>query len=84
MEIASYRPGFVSEMQNGTVNPDRGLLQVVSGSGEFNDAVVRGFMASNKLDQAGVDYQIIAITGPQSSGKSTLLNHVVSHQAAGA
>ena len=65
-------------MQNGTVNTDRGLLQVVSGSGEFNDAVVRGFMASNKLDQAGVDYQIVAITGPQSSGKSTLLNHVVS------
>ncbi|KAK9867191.1 hypothetical protein WJX84_006772 [Apatococcus fuscideae] len=63
-------------MQNGSVNTDRGLLQVVSGSGEFNDAVVRAFLTSNKLDQAGVDYQIIAITGPQSSGKSTLLNYV--------
>ena len=75
--VASDRLRPVLTMENGTVNPDRGLLQVVSGSGEFNDAVVRGFMANNKLDQAGVDYQIIAITGPQSSGKSTLLNHVV-------
>lgn len=64
-------------MQSGPPNPERGLLQVVSGTGEFNDALVREFVIKNKLDQAGVDYQIIAITGPQSSGKSTLLNHVV-------
>ncbi|KAK9839889.1 hypothetical protein WJX74_009244 [Apatococcus lobatus] len=63
-------------MQAGPPNPERGLLQVVSGTGEFNDAIVRNFLTTNKLDQAGVDYQIIAITGPQSSGKSTLLNHV--------
>ena len=64
-------------MQAGPPNPERELLQVVSGSGEFNNALVREFLTKNKLDQSGVDYQIIAITGPQSSGKSTLLNHVV-------
>ena len=64
-------------MQAGPPKPQRELLQVVSGSGEFNNALVREFLTKNKLDQSGVDYQIIAITGPQSSGKSTLLNHVV-------
>ena len=51
--------------------------QVVTGAGEFNTSQVASFAAASRLDSAGVDYQIVAITGPQSSGKSTLLNHVV-------
>ena len=52
--------------------------QVVSGSGSFNTAEVTDFATTSQLASAGVRYQIVAITGPQSSGKSTLLNHVVS------
>ena len=52
--------------------------QVVSGSGGFNTAEVTDFATQSQLASAGVRYQIVAITGPQSSGKSTLLNHVVS------
>ena len=51
--------------------------QVVSGSGNFNAAEVTEFASASQLASAGVQYQIVAITGPQSSGKSTLLNHVV-------
>lgn len=54
------------------------VLQVVSGDGDFNEADVRQFVSAAHIDTAGVDYQTIAITGPQSSGKSTLMNALVS------
>ena len=54
-----------------------GILQVVSGDGDFNDDGVTSFMRENDVQDAGVDYQVIAITGPQSSGKSTLMNALV-------
>jgi tRNA U34 5-carboxymethylaminomethyl modifying GTPase MnmE/TrmE len=57
---------------------DQQVLQVVSGDGEFNEADVRHFVSAAHIDTAGVDYQTIAITGPQSSGKSTLMNALVS------
>lgn len=53
------------------------VLQVVSGDGEFNTEGVEEFVRSNGIDTSGVGYNIVAITGPQSSGKSTLLNHLV-------
>lgn len=59
------------------------VLQVVSGDGQFDTEGVEAFVRANKIDTAGVDYDIVAITGPQSSGKSTLLNHLVRQQAAG-
>ena len=54
------------------------VLQVISGDGDFNEADVRQFVSAAHIDTAGVDYQTIAITGPQSSGKSTLMNALVS------
>ncbi|KAK9834006.1 hypothetical protein WJX81_002422 [Elliptochloris bilobata] len=51
-----------------------GILQVVNGDGEFDDNSVSSFMRDNDVQDAGVDYQVVAITGPQSSGKSTLMN----------
>lgn len=56
------------------------VLQVVSGDGEFNETGVRQFVSAAHIDTAGVDYQTIAITGPQSSGKSTLMNALVRHR----
>lgn len=53
------------------------VLQVVSGDGEFNESGVRQFVSAAHIDTAGMDYQTIAITGPQSSGKSTLMNALV-------
>lgn len=57
------------------------ILQVVNGDGEFNEDGVQSFIKMHSVSDAGVGYQVIAITGPQSSGKSTLMNAVVSVDA---
>ena len=54
------------------------ILQVVNGDGEFNETGVEDFIRRHSISDAGVGYQVVAITGPQSSGKSTLMNAVVS------
>lgn len=54
------------------------ILQVVNGDGDFNEAGVQDFIRQHSVSDAGVGYQVVAITGPQSSGKSTLMNAVVS------
>ncbi len=54
------------------------ILQVVNGDGEFNEDGVQSFIRQHSISDAGVGYQVVAITGPQSSGKSTLMNAVVS------
>lgn len=59
------------------MSTERQVSQVVSGDGEFNESGVRQFVSAAHIDTAGVDYQTIAITGPQSSGKSTLMNALV-------
>ena len=59
------------------MSTERQVMQVVSGDGDFNESGVRQFVSAARIDTAGVDYQTIAITGPQSSGKSTLMNALV-------
>lgn len=51
-------------------------MQVVNKNGEYAAEDVESFVRSTGLDRANVDYTIVAIMGPQSSGKSTLLNVV--------
>lgn len=55
-----------------------GILQVVNGDGEFNEQGVNEFVERHNIRDVGVGYQVVAITGPQSSGKSTLMNALVS------
>ncbi|KAL5728462.1 hypothetical protein ACHQM5_001541 [Ranunculus cassubicifolius] len=50
------------------------LTQLIDGDGIFN--VVGLDSASKKLAACGVNYAVVSIIGPQSSGKSTLLNHL--------
>lgn len=57
---------------------DTGILQVVNGEGEFNENGVNDFVERHSIRDVGVGYQVVAITGPQSSGKSTLMNALVS------
>lgn len=54
-----------------------GILQLVDGDGVFQEKSVAEFVKQHGLASAGVGYQVVAITGPQSSGKSTLMNAVV-------
>lgn len=51
--------------------------QVVNGDGVFGQQDVEQFFGASQMEDVGRDYQVVAIMGPQSSGKSTLLNHVV-------
>ncbi|KAG5619278.1 hypothetical protein H5410_019102, partial [Solanum commersonii] len=49
---------------------------LIDGDGMFNVAGVENFMKEVKLAECGLSYAVVSIMGPQSSGKSTLLNHL--------
>ncbi|THF94808.1 hypothetical protein TEA_002608 [Camellia sinensis var. sinensis] len=50
--------------------------QLIDGSGKFNVTGLDNFMRAVKLRELGLSYAFVAIMSPQSSGKSTLLNHL--------
>ena len=52
------------------------LLQIVDGAGEIHVESVQEFVKHTGVEASGVDYTVVSIMGPQSSGKSTLMNHV--------
>ncbi|XP_057771722.1 protein ROOT HAIR DEFECTIVE 3-like [Salvia miltiorrhiza] len=49
---------------------------LIDGDGNFNVEGVDNFMKEVKLSECGLSYAVVAIMGPQSSGKSTLMNHL--------
>lgn len=49
---------------------------LIDGDGTFNAAGLDKFMKEVKLGECGLSYAVVSIMGPQSSGKSTLLNHL--------
>ena len=55
-------------------------MQLIDSTGEFRENELREFVTSAQVDSSS-DYLVVAIMGPQSSGKSTLVNHVVSENA---
>ncbi|KAK7271967.1 hypothetical protein RJT34_28276 [Clitoria ternatea] len=50
--------------------------QLIDGDGAFNVAGMEIFMKEVKLGECGLSYAVVSIMGPQSSGKSTLLNYL--------
>ncbi|XP_008225727.1 PREDICTED: protein ROOT HAIR DEFECTIVE 3 homolog 2-like [Prunus mume] len=50
--------------------------QLIYGDGQFNSSGLDRFVKEVKLAECGLSYAVVAIMGPQSSGKSTLLNHL--------
>ncbi|TQD98674.1 hypothetical protein C1H46_015731 [Malus baccata] len=50
--------------------------QLIYGDGEFNADGLDRFVKEVKLTECGLSYAVVAIMGQQSSGKSTLLNHL--------
>ncbi|XP_010272279.1 PREDICTED: protein ROOT HAIR DEFECTIVE 3 homolog 2 [Nelumbo nucifera] len=50
--------------------------QLIDGDGEFNATGLENFSKTVKLVECGLSYAVVAIMGPQSSGKSTLMNHL--------
>ncbi|CAN6230838.1 unnamed protein product [Urochloa humidicola] len=50
--------------------------QLIDGDGVFNVSGLENFMKEVRLGECGLSYAVVSIMGPQSSGKSTLLNHL--------
>ncbi|XP_061366903.1 protein ROOT HAIR DEFECTIVE 3 homolog 2 [Gastrolobium bilobum] len=50
--------------------------QLIDGNGDFNVAGLDNFIKAVKLAGCGLSYAVVSIMGPQSSGKSTLMNHL--------
>ncbi|KAL6144565.1 PREDICTED: protein ROOT HAIR DEFECTIVE 3-like [Fragaria vesca subsp. vesca] len=50
--------------------------QLIDGDGFFNDTGIEQFIKEVKLGECGLSYAVVSIMGPQSSGKSTLLNNL--------
>ncbi|KAK8931026.1 Protein ROOT HAIR DEFECTIVE 3 [Platanthera zijinensis] len=50
--------------------------QIIDGDGVYNVYGMENFMKKVKLGECGLSYAVVSIMGPQSSGKSTLLNHL--------
>uniref|UniRef100_A0A1S4E2A1 Protein ROOT HAIR DEFECTIVE 3 homolog n=1 Tax=Cucumis melo TaxID=3656 RepID=A0A1S4E2A1_CUCME len=50
--------------------------QLIDANGKFNAAGLESFVRKIKLAECGLSYAVVSIMGPQSSGKSTLLNHL--------
>ncbi|KAB1226341.1 hypothetical protein CJ030_MR1G002811 [Morella rubra] len=51
-------------------------VQLIDSKGEFNVEGLESFMNAWNLANGGPSYGVVSILGPQSSGKSTLLNHL--------
>ncbi|KAB1209556.1 Protein ROOT HAIR DEFECTIVE 3 [Morella rubra] len=51
-------------------------VQLIDGKGKFNVEGLESFMNAWNLADGGPSYGVVSILGPQSSGKSTLLNHL--------
>ncbi|XP_011007686.1 PREDICTED: LOW QUALITY PROTEIN: protein ROOT HAIR DEFECTIVE 3-like [Populus euphratica] len=49
---------------------------LIDGDGTFNDTGLEHFIKEVKLGERGLSYAVVSIMGPQSSGKSTLLNNL--------
>ncbi|PUZ46539.1 hypothetical protein GQ55_7G087400 [Panicum hallii var. hallii] len=50
--------------------------QLIDGDGVFNVSKLENFMKEVRLGECRLSYAVVSIMGPQSSGKSTLLNHL--------
>lgn len=57
------------------------ILQIVDGEGCIRADEAKEFVKKSGIDDAGVEYTVVSIMGPQSSGKSTLMNHLVGSQS---
>ncbi|XP_044508554.1 protein ROOT HAIR DEFECTIVE 3 homolog 2-like [Mangifera indica] len=51
-------------------------VQLISSNGDLNVDGLENFVRATNLPDRGLSYSVVAIMGPQSSGKSTLMNHL--------
>ncbi|KAI8462488.1 MAG: root hair defective 3 GTP-binding protein [Monoraphidium minutum] len=51
-------------------------VQMIDGDGTFLEDEVKAWVNDTGVAESRANYQVVAIMGPQSSGKSTLMNHL--------
>ncbi|KAJ0081917.1 hypothetical protein Patl1_11815 [Pistacia atlantica] len=51
-------------------------VQLIAGNGDINVDDLGNFVRATKLPDRGLSYTVIAIMGPKSTGKSTLMNNL--------
>ncbi|PNX63244.1 protein root hair defective 3 [Trifolium pratense] len=50
--------------------------QLIDGDGGFNVSGLDNFIETSNMASCDLSYAVVAILGPQSGGKSTLMNHL--------
>ncbi|KAI9109573.1 hypothetical protein K1719_019627 [Acacia pycnantha] len=74
LSVLTYATGHKND-SDATANSERSCsTQLIDGDGIFNVEGMERFMKEVKLGECGLSYAVVSIMGPQSSGKSTLLN----------
>lgn len=72
-QLQRNRPAAMSGLPQSI--PD--CCQVIDSVGAYQPENLERFVKQHGVLDARTNYQVVAIMGPQSSGKSTLMNHVV-------
>lgn len=72
----------IQAAMSGAAGPHPDCCQVIDSEGGFQEEGLSQFVQQQGVIDARTNYQVVAIMGPQSSGKSTLMNHVVSRASA--
>lgn len=66
-------------MSNSNEEEERPFIQLINDDGDFTD-MLPTYLAKHGLLDKGLNYSLMAVFGPQSSGKSTLLNALFNTQ----
>lgn len=74
-ERPNYQEAFNDPNLNGFTRSQHSLLQLINQDKKFSDEL-GSFLSSNNRKACGTDYNIVAVFGSQSTGKSTLLNRL--------
>jgi hypothetical protein len=66
----------LTKIKNSSIFPRNGLRQVQTNRFSLRSPNLPGYLAFEKVSNAGFNYHLISVFGSQSTGKSTLLNHL--------
>ncbi|KAI4354116.1 hypothetical protein L6164_003015 [Bauhinia variegata] len=75
-ELAGKKDLIGQDLARQVKGDDDLAFQLIDGNSNFMDTALNDFATEVNLYECGRSYAVVAIMGPQSSGKSTLLNHL--------
>ncbi|XP_047310508.1 protein ROOT HAIR DEFECTIVE 3-like [Impatiens glandulifera] len=72
----NYEKVYLADGKQAAGSSSSYSTHLIDGEGKFNSSGLESFTQNANLSKSGKSYSVISIMGPQSSGKSTLLNHL--------